>query len=157
RRNAYACGSPRKNSPRPCIAAVGLSDGQLLERFVTRHDEAAFEVLVWRHGAMVLGLCQRLLRHEQDVEDAFQATFLALVRKAGSISKREAVASWLYKVAYRIALAARAKAMERATREQPWFDLPGGKDPDGHLWQELRPVLDAEVNRLPEKYRAPFV
>src|SRR5262245_53362222 len=86
----------------------GLSDAQLLERFVATRDEAAFEVLVWRHGALVVGVCRRLLRHEQDIEDAFQATFLTLVRKAAGIGKREALASWLYKVAYRIALAARA-------------------------------------------------
>src|SRR5437870_2225695 len=79
-----------------------LSDAELLERFVVARDQAAFEVLVWRHGPMVLNLCRRTLRHEYDAEDAFQATFLALVRKAGSIAKHEAVASWLYKVAYRV-------------------------------------------------------
>src|SRR6266852_9688970 len=84
-----------------------LSDAQLLERFLNHRDEAAFEVLVWRHGAMVLSLCRRVLRHEQDAEDAFQATFLTLVRKAHSIGKRRAVASWLYKVAFRIALEAK--------------------------------------------------
>src|SRR5437762_12754304 len=93
--------------------AGGLTDGQLLERYVAGRDEAAFEVLVWRHGAMVLGLCRRLLRREQDAEDAFQATFLALVRKAGSIGKREAVGAWLYKVAYRVALASREQASRR--------------------------------------------
>src|SRR5437764_10149603 len=85
-------------------AAGGLSDAQLLERFVGARDEAAFEVLVWRHGAMVLGTCRRLLRREQDAEDAFQATFLALVRKAAAIGKREALGGWLYKVAYRVCL-----------------------------------------------------
>src|SRR5262249_36780217 len=83
---------------------ASLSDGQLLERFVAARDEGAFELLVWRHGAMVLGVCQRVLRRSEDVEDAFQATFLALVRKAGSIGRKESVGSWLYKVAYRAAL-----------------------------------------------------
>jgi RNA polymerase sigma factor (sigma-70 family) len=133
-----------------------LTDAELLERFVAGHDEAAFEVLVWRHGAMVFGLCRRMLRHERDAEDAFQATFLALVRKAGSISKRQSVSSWLYKVAYRVALEARA----RAARTVPAVAgaSPSAKDSaDDVLWRDLRPVLDEEVNRLPEKYRAPFV
>src|SRR5438445_141951 len=85
----------------------GLSDAELLGRWLSGRDEAAFEVLVWRHGPMVLRLLQRLLRRAQDIEDAFQATFLALVRRAGSIRRPEAVASWLYKVAYRVALRAR--------------------------------------------------
>src|SRR5215813_11164793 len=82
----------------------GLSDAELLERVVAQRDPAAFEVLVWRHGAMVLGLCRRLLRHEQDAEDAFQAAFLILARKAGSIGRRQSLSSWLYKVAFRVAL-----------------------------------------------------
>jgi DNA-directed RNA polymerase specialized sigma24 family protein len=89
-----------------CAAAsaddAALSDAQLLERFVVRRDQAAFELLVWRHGTMVLNLCRRLLRQEQDAEDAFQATFLVLARKGCSIGERQACASWLYKVAYRV-------------------------------------------------------
>src|SRR5215471_14079957 len=73
-----------------------LSDAQLLDRFVSTRDEAAFELLVWRHGGLVLGLCRRLVRQEQDAEDAFQATFLTLAQKAECIHKREAMASWLY-------------------------------------------------------------
>jgi RNA polymerase sigma factor (sigma-70 family) len=137
-------------------ATGGLTDAELLERFVASHDEAAFEVLVWRHGAMVLGLCRRMLRHEHDAEDAFQATFLALVRKARSISKREALSSWLYKVAYRVALALRANGTKSAT-VRARVDLPGKDSGDEVLWRDLRPVLDEEVKRLPEKYRAPFV
>src|SRR5437763_66137 len=79
----------------------GLTDGQLLERFVSSRDEAAFEVLMWRHGPMVLGVCTRLLPNEQDAEDVFQATFLTLARKAGSISKREALGGWLHTTACR--------------------------------------------------------
>ncbi|HEY7158684.1 MAG TPA: sigma factor, partial [Gemmataceae bacterium] len=82
-------------------SAGGPSDSELLQRFVQGRDEEAFELLVWRHGAMVLNVCRRVLRREHDAEDAFQATFLTLVRKAGAIGKREAVGSWLYKVAYR--------------------------------------------------------
>src|SRR5438132_10165244 len=90
------------------------TDAELLERFAVARDQAAFEVLVWRHGPMVLNLCRRLLRHEYDAEDAFQATFLTLVRKADSIAKQEAVGSWLDKVAYRIALEPNARSAKRA-------------------------------------------
>jgi RNA polymerase sigma factor (sigma-70 family) len=134
----------------------GLADAELLERFVSHRDEAAFEVLIWRHGAMVLGLCRRMLRHDQDAEDAFQATFLTLVRKASSIGKRQALSSWLYKVAYRVALAARA----RSTKTVPVLagcDIPSRDGTNEILWRDLRPVLDEEVSRLPEKYRAAFV
>src|SRR5438128_8503758 len=85
------------------------TDAELLERFAVARDQAAFEVLVWRHGAMVLNLCRRVLRHEHDAEDAFQATFLALARKGGSIGRRETIAGWLYRVAFRVALRARER------------------------------------------------
>jgi RNA polymerase sigma factor (sigma-70 family) len=134
-----------------------LTDTQLLERFVRERDQAAFEVLVWRHAALVFGVCRRVLRHEHDAEDAFQATFLALVRKASSIGKRQAVGSWLYKVAYRVALAARARAARRAVQEPLPAELPGGPDTGDLLWRDLRPVLDEEVSALPGRYRMPFV
>src|SRR5205823_3413718 len=108
----------------------GLSDAELLERFVARRDQAAFEVLVWRHGPMVLGLSRRLLRQEQDAEDVFQAAFLALVRKAHTIGKGQAVGSWLYKVAYRAALAARASSSARAARESTRAERQSGGAPD---------------------------
>src|SRR5262245_7178278 len=95
------------------LTAGGLTDAQLLERWVGQRDEAALEVLLWRHGPMVLGVCRRVLRHEQDAEDAFQAAFLALVDRAASIRNREALGSWLYRVAHRAALAARAEATRR--------------------------------------------
>lgn len=138
-------------------AAGGLSDAELLERWVGRRDEAAFEVLVWRHGPMVWGLCRRLLHDSQDAEDVFQATFLALVRKAGSIGKRASVGSWLYKVAYRAARAAQASAARRARRERPLGDRPVPDSADEAAQRDLRPLLDEEVNRLPEKYRAAVV
>src|SRR5689334_602352 len=84
-------------------AAAELTDGQLLDRFVASHDEMAFTVLVQRHGSLVWGLCHSVLGNLQDAEDAFQATFLVLVRKAAAIGKRESVSSWLYGVAQRIA------------------------------------------------------
>jgi cobalt-zinc-cadmium efflux system membrane fusion protein len=136
--------------------AGGASDAHLLERFATRRDECAFEVLVWRHGGLVLHVCGRLLRHAQDVEDAFQATFLALARGAGAIGKGEALAGWLYKVAYRAALRVRARGAREAARRH---DLPAPPAPvpgagDG---MDVRPVLEEEIDRLPEKYRAAVV
>jgi len=134
-----------------------LTDAQLLENFVSRRDETAFEVLVWRHGTMVLSLCQRILRDTHEAEDAFQATFLLLARKAGSIGKRAAVAGWLYQVAYRVALRLRAKSARHSTCEESVDDLPAREGTDEVLWRDLRPVLDEEIDRLPEKYRLPFV
>src|SRR5580765_8115173 len=88
--------------------AVGMTDEQLLESFVSRGDEVAFEILVRRHGAMVMGVCRRILRSHHDAEDAFQATFLVLARKAASISPRGALGNWLYRVAFNAALKAKA-------------------------------------------------
>jgi RNA polymerase sigma-70 factor (ECF subfamily) len=134
-----------------------LTDGQLLERFRTRQDEAAFEALVHRHGPVVLGVCRRVLHNPHDAEDAFQATFLVLVRRAGSIGKQESVGSWLYGVAYRTALKAKVHAAIRRRHEQQAGDMPRAVSVADQSWQDLCPVLDAEVNRLPEKYRAPIV
>jgi len=134
-----------------------LSDSQLLERFVAQHDEAAFELLVWRHGPMVLNVCRRLLAGTQDAEDAFQATFLIFVRKAHAIFQPEGVAGWLYWVAYRVALRARGGAAKRARHEKPGVDLDtmaGSTEPG---WSDLRPVLDEEISRLPERHRLPVV
>jgi len=133
------------------------SDGQLLDRFRTQHDEAAFTALVQRYGPLVLGVCRRVLRHDQDAEDAFQATFLVLVRKAGSIGKRGSVGSWLCGVAYRVAVRARANQARRQARERQVADVPAAKENEDAVWRDLRPILDEEVNRLPEKYRAPFL
>jgi RNA polymerase sigma factor (sigma-70 family) len=132
-----------------------LSDAELLDRYLTQHDDSAFEVLVWRHGGMVLGVCRRILRGTQDIEDAFQATFLTLVRRASTISKREALGSWLYKVAYRIALAAQAQAAKRPASLDREIGVNG--ELEATQWRDLRPVIDEEINCLPVRYRAPFV
>src|SRR5579884_3161260 len=95
----------------------GLSDRELLERFHCQRDAAAFAALVRRHGPAVLGVCRRVLRNAADAEDAFQATFLILVRKARSIARPDALGSWLYGVAYRVSLKARADAQKRRQRE----------------------------------------
>jgi RNA polymerase sigma factor (sigma-70 family) len=147
----------RGTRPIDGLPAGGLSDAELLERFVSQRDAAAFEVLLWRHGPMVLGVCRRLLRHEHDAEDAFQATFLTLAKKAGSIGRREACAAWLHRVACHVALNARAATAVRTRRERPWRDVAAGDDHDDLVWRDLRPVLDEEVRRLPAKYRTPFV
>jgi RNA polymerase sigma factor (sigma-70 family) len=139
----------------------GVSDADLLERFLTGRDEAAFELLVWRHGPLVLGVCRRVLGDQHDAEDAFQATFFALAQKAGSIGRRDSLSAWLYKVAYRIALRARAQRARREGAEVPLGETPvaqPGKDPaEESAWRELAPLLDSEVKRLPEKYRLPFI
>jgi RNA polymerase sigma-70 factor (ECF subfamily) len=133
------------------------TDRQLLERFVRRRDEEAFALLVRRHGPLVLGVCQRVLEHQQDAEDAFQATFLVLVRKARSLSRPELLANWLYGVAYRTARKARVAARRRRSHEGRVVTLPAG-DPVAALAEgELRAVLDEEIKRLPEKYRAPVL
>jgi RNA polymerase sigma factor (sigma-70 family) len=140
--------------------SAGVTDAQLLDRFRAQRDEAAFELLVWRHGKMVLGTCRRLLRDGPDAEDAFQACFLALARRAGSIG-RGSVGGWLHKVAFRLALRAKALRTKHDTREQPLGDLaPPSGTPDPATdagWREVRRVLDDEVNRLPDTYRVPFV
>lgn len=138
-------------------AGNALSDAQLLENFVTRRDEASFEVLVWRHGAMVLALCKRVLRDAHEAEDAFQATFLVFARKADSIGRGEVLAAWLYKVAYRIAIRLRAAAAKRSASAEPTEAIPAPKTGGDTDWHDLKPVLDDEIARLPEKYRTPFV
>jgi RNA polymerase sigma factor (sigma-70 family) len=135
------------------------SDGELLRRFAGGHDEAAFNALLQRHGTMVLGVCRRVLGDTHDAEDAFQATFLVLARKARSVRQARSVSSWLYGVAYRTALKARAQAARRRALEaQAVAARTEAVDPsDAAVWRDLRPVLDEEVSRLPERYRLPFV
>ncbi len=134
-----------------------LSDQQLLERFLHEHSEASFATLVQRHGPMVLNVCRRVLHLTQDAEDAFQATFLILARKAGSIRKPQSLSSWLHGVAYHSAECLRTQARCRASHERRKAPLPPGDAMDDITWRELRSVLDEELQRLPEKYRAPLV
>jgi RNA polymerase sigma factor (sigma-70 family) len=134
-----------------------LTDAELLRRYLTRRDEAAFESLVWRHGAMVLAVCRRLVRHEQDAEDAFQAVFLTFARAAGRITRRESVGGWLYRVACRVARKARARSARRAAGPLGDLARAGGDPADEAARHELRPLLDEEVGRLPVKYRVPLV
>jgi RNA polymerase sigma factor (sigma-70 family) len=137
--------------------AAGLSDGDLLDRFLVQREEAAFEALVIRHGPMVLGVCRRLLRNGHDAEDAFQATFLVLVRKASSIVPGELVGNWLYGVAYRTALKARAMAARRRVVEGQVRNMSESEALDPGARLDLQARLDQELNRLPDKYRAPVI
>jgi RNA polymerase sigma factor (sigma-70 family) len=152
--------SPLQRFLRSLAATPGrgdASDGQLLRQFLQAHDEAAFTALLRRHGPLVWGVCRRLLADTPDAEDAFQATFLVLFRKAGAIGRAEALGPWLYGVAYRTALRARAEAARRRARER---HVEGRSTVDPALdvvWADLRPVLDEEINRLPARYRRPFV
>jgi RNA polymerase sigma factor (sigma-70 family) len=138
--------------------AAELSDGELLEAFVACRDGEFFEALVRRHGPMVLGVCRRIIGHEADAEDAFQAAFLVLLRRAAAIVPRESIGNWLYGVAVRTALEARKRSARRLARETPLDDRPlAAPEPEPDGWRELRPVLDQELNRLPDKYRTAVV
>jgi RNA polymerase sigma factor (sigma-70 family) len=142
-----------------CAAAPerDLGDGELLERFLARGEEAAFSLLVQRHGPMVLDVCRRVLGDRHAAEDAFQATFLVLVRRPGSIRRRGALGSWLFGVAQRVARHERAREAARRGRERRAAERPRAATPDEPAWQELRGLLDEEIGSLPESYRAPVV
>lgn len=138
-------------------AGPEISDGQLLEQFISRRDEAAFATLVRRHGPLVFGVCRRIIGNVHDAEDAFQATFLVLARKAANIARREAVGNWLYGVAYRTARRAKAAATRRWAREKQVNNMPHPMVEPVDCIQDLAPVLDEEVNKLADKYRLPLV
>ncbi len=133
---------------------AGLTDAELLDCWVSRRDDAAFRALLLRHGPMVLGVCRRVLRNQADAEDAFQATFLVLVRKAASIARRAQVGNWLYGVAYHTALKARAMSAKRRAKEQEAGTQRSGPDGDP---EQARALLDQELSLLPDKYRVPVV
>lgn len=135
-----------------------VTDADLLTRFVTSRDDAAFAALVRRHSGMVLSVCRRVLRNQHDAEDAFQVTFLTLVEKAAAIRKRSAVGSWLHGAAFRIASDLRARlARRRASPLPSEVEAPRDEDAKAQLWHEIHTVLDLELARLPERYRAPIV
>jgi RNA polymerase sigma factor (sigma-70 family) len=136
--------------------ADGVSDGELLRRFLAQGEEDAFAALVQRHGPMVLGVCRRVLGNSHDAEDAFQATFLVFVRKARSIRQGERLGNWLYGVAFRTAQKARTTAVRRQRREQRIMAMTPSA-PMEQRPNDLAPVVDEELSRLPEKYRLPLV
>jgi RNA polymerase sigma factor (sigma-70 family) len=152
---ASAVGLVRDRHASPC--AEGMSDGSLLEWFTRRREEAAFAALMRRHGPMVLSVCRRVLAQEHDAEDVFQATFLVLARKAASIGNHQSVGGWLYRVAYRLAAKARTRIARRRQQEAQ-TELPPRAAPLLEVaCRELQNVLDQELQRLPQRYRAPIV
>ncbi len=134
-----------------------LSDRELLQRFAGERDESAFAVLVKRHGSMVLHVGQRVLHNGHDAEDVFQATFLVLTRKAGSLRWHESVGNWLYQAAYRIALKAKTSAVRRGAKEAKAAERAPANSRDDLSWREVETLLDQELHRLPVKYRVPLV
>jgi RNA polymerase sigma factor (sigma-70 family) len=137
--------------------AGDASDAELLDRFVTHRDEAAFETLLARHGPMVWGVCRGLLDDVHEAEDAFAASFLVLVRRAGAIGQRERLASWLYGVAHRVARRARTNALRRQSRQREDVDMLPARPADDPATRERARLIHEELNRLPERYRLPLV
>jgi RNA polymerase sigma factor (sigma-70 family) len=133
------------------------TDGQLLASFIDKKDEGAFEALVYRHGPMVFGVCRRVAGNYHDAEDAFQATFLVLAGKAPSVSPRERVANWLHGVALRTAMKAKAMTAKRRRREKQVTEMPEPETVQHDPWHDLQPLLDQELNGLPENYRLPIL
>lgn len=154
----------RAHTADEAACAGDAGDEQLLIRFLegdAENSEDAFRSLVCRHGPMVMGVCRHVLNQDQDAEDAFQATFLTLSRKAVMIRDRRVLASWLHEVAYRIAVRARVGAARRRQQEKQGMAMTAAacrpEQEDQAAWNELRPVLHDEVNRLPDKYRLPVI
>jgi RNA polymerase sigma factor (sigma-70 family) len=137
--------------------AAGMTDRQLLEGFIAARDEIAFAILVRRYAPLVWNVCRRVLTNHHDAEDAFQATFLVLVRKAASIANRDLLANWLYGVAHRTALKAKAATGKRQSREKQVAEMPEPTAVHDDLWSKMLPVLDQELSCLPDKYRACIV
>src|SRR5262249_7618560 len=136
------------------------SDEQLLNAFIAQRDDRAFAALVRRYGALVLGVCCRVLHHAQDAEDAFQATFLLLARSAAALRNKTALGSWLHGAAYRVAQTAKRSAARRRKHEGSLGALTQPRSPVGPAeelsWPEVRTLLDEEIARLPEIYRSVF-
>jgi RNA polymerase sigma factor (sigma-70 family) len=134
----------------------GLSDSELLTQYATTRDEAAFTALVSRHGPTVLGVCRRVLR-DHDVDDAFQATFLALAKEAGSFRRQGSIGAWLYEVAYNAALAIRARQARAERAERAAASRETAPDTDEIGYRDMQQVLDEELHCLPERLRRPMV
>jgi RNA polymerase sigma factor (sigma-70 family) len=153
--------APALKPRRPAVAKPvdlrRLADDELLSRFFQEHDDAAFATILERHGPLVYGVCQRVLGDANDAEDAFQATFLVLVRKGGALREPGRLAAWLYGVAQRTARKVRAKATVRTRSEIQAGDIPAATTASDMTLDELRAVLDEEISQLPQKYALPLV
>ncbi len=157
RNSALAAGVRRLRSVAATQRRHDESDEQLLRAFTDDHDETAFAALVRRHGTMVAGVCRRVLRHTQDAEDAFQATFLVLARRAAFLRHKAALPSFLHRTAFYLASRANRDAARRHKHEGRAPARPS-LDPTGELlWREVQAILDEEIERLPERYRSVFV
>jgi len=132
------------------------TDRQLVDRFLARREEAAFETIVRRHGAMVYRVCWRVLRQPQDTEDAFQATFLVLAQKLRTVRNHDSLASWLHGVAHRVALQAKGRSASRRYHEQH-ATITQVMRPGDLSAEELLAVLDTELGKLPAKWRLPLI
>ncbi|MGF1579253.1 MAG: sigma-70 family RNA polymerase sigma factor [Gemmataceae bacterium] len=141
----------------PASQMTEASDPQLLELFVKEADPQAFRELVRRHGSLVMGVCRRMLRHHQDAEDAFQAVFLVLAKRAASVHPRGTLSSWLYGVAWRVASKARTLRHKRNQRETLTSEPPARLTHADEEMDEYKSVLDEELRQLPEKYRLPIL
>jgi len=133
------------------------TDAQLLTSFIDQKEEAAFDAIVRRHGPMVFGVCRRVVGNHHDAEDAFQATFLVLARKASSVRPREKLVNWLHGVALRTAVKAKATISKRRGREKQVTEMPEPQAAQQDQWHDLQPLLDQELNGLPENYRMPIL
>ena len=136
---------------------AGLPDVQLLKRYVNHRDELAFEALVERHGPMVMSVCRGILVDPNDAEDAFQASFLLLARKAGSLRVSGALGGWLHRVSCRVALQLKSEAARRRDRERRAAELAGTGSVSSTAWDDRDTILHEEIDRLPERYRQPIV
>jgi RNA polymerase sigma factor (sigma-70 family) len=142
---------------RSVAASQGATDGELLRAFSISGDQAAFAALAHRHGPLVLAVCKRILGNLEDAEDAFQATFVVLARNAGKLPQKGSLSSWLHGVAYRIALNARRLSARRRKHERQAKIMVTTNPAWNAAWREVQLLLDEEVQRLPEKYRDPFI
>jgi RNA polymerase sigma factor (sigma-70 family) len=138
-------------------SGIGVTDQHLLKRYLAERDHVAIETLVARHAPLVLGVCRKVLRDSHDAEDAFQATFLVLFRKAESIRRHDALGPWLYGVAYRVAARVRSNRQKQRSRERGIEEETLVSEEGGELVEEISPLIHEEINRLPDKYRKPIV
>ena len=144
----------KRTVPRPQATSA---DGDLLRRYAAERDQAAFRELVLRHGSLVLSVCQRVLHDRHAAEDAYQATFLVLARRAGTISRPEVLGNWLHGVAYRVASKLKVQMARRRNLEAKAAAAVSTEAGLQAAWDEIHAVLDEELNALPEAYRAPLV